>query len=145
MKIKKPYDLKIQSLNNKWHDKDEVLLHACFQCLVDYMEKEDPDELIEWDHSEAHKKAWEELVDLYHWWKNIRPFRLSILETTDIPDDYMEFVKSEEEYRQIVFNRDKYPWVDDVFDKSTEQESQWTEEDTINLKRLIDVREFMWT
>ncbi len=34
--------LKIKSLNDGWRDKDSVLLHACFQLLEDFVEDELP-------------------------------------------------------------------------------------------------------
>jgi hypothetical protein len=34
--------LKIDSLSDGWCDKDHVLLHACFQLLSDFVEKELP-------------------------------------------------------------------------------------------------------
>lgn len=35
--------LKINSLRGgRWHDRNEILLHAAFQLLVDYVEKEQP-------------------------------------------------------------------------------------------------------
>lgn len=32
--------LKIESLSDEWRDKDLILLHACFQLLKDFFEKE---------------------------------------------------------------------------------------------------------
>jgi hypothetical protein len=34
--------LKITTLDKGWHDKDEVLLHAAFQLLTDFLEQEQP-------------------------------------------------------------------------------------------------------
>ena len=62
--------LKIQTLDSRWHDKDNVMLHAAFQCLVDFIEKEKPDEIVDWEGtgSEAYT-AWNEMNVLYAWWK----------------------------------------------------------------------------
>ena len=38
--------LKIKTLEKGWHDKDEVLLHAAFQLLTDFVEQEKPEETI---------------------------------------------------------------------------------------------------
>jgi len=40
--------LKIQTLEKGWCDKDEVLLHAAFQLLVDFVEQEHPDKIVDW-------------------------------------------------------------------------------------------------
>lgn len=34
------YRLKIKTLRGGWHDRDQIMLHACFQILVDFVEKE---------------------------------------------------------------------------------------------------------
>ena len=44
--------LKITTLDKGWHDKDEVLLHAAFQLLADFVEKEQPEKIVDWDSDE---------------------------------------------------------------------------------------------
>lgn len=93
-------NLKIHSLDNTYIDKDEVMLHACFQLLVDYVVKEwdsgkseyfggyfDTKKVkkdltkdgyskshIKWEIAslEAQNKTTKEIWDLYNWWVNIR-------------------------------------------------------------------------
>jgi len=38
--------LKIATLDKGWHNKDEVLLHAAFQLLANFVEKEQPDKIV---------------------------------------------------------------------------------------------------
>lgn len=63
--------LKINSLPSvkeaPWQDRDYILFHACFQILVDFVEKEDGLKL--W----CDNKAVPTLRGLYDWWKNIEP------------------------------------------------------------------------
>jgi hypothetical protein len=75
--------LKIKSLPNRkiWVDKDEEMLHACFQLLVDYIEEEKGDTHCCY---ETHKDFVDELRFLYDWWK-VR----SIAETDSDEDDEM--------------------------------------------------------
>jgi len=47
--------LKIQTLEKGWHDKDEIFLHAAFQLLVDFVEREDPGKIVDWNSDESHK------------------------------------------------------------------------------------------
>ena len=47
--------LKISTLDKGWHDKDEVLLHAAFQLLADFVEGERPEKIVDWDFDEQHK------------------------------------------------------------------------------------------
>ena len=53
--------LKITTLDKGWHDKDEVLLHAAFQLLADFVEGERPEKIVDWDFDEQHKVAWAEI------------------------------------------------------------------------------------
>jgi hypothetical protein len=46
--------INISTLNRKWHDTDEVLLHAAFQLLVNFVEKERPDKVTDWSSDEEH-------------------------------------------------------------------------------------------
>ena len=67
--------LPIRTLKVGWHDKDEVMLHAAFQLLVDFVEQEQPDKYIAWDHDTNHRQAWKEIRSLYRWWTTTRPSR----------------------------------------------------------------------
>ena len=59
-------NLKIISLNKGWHDMDEIMLHACFQCVTNFVEKEDG---LNHANYEAHKTSMDEVKELYDWWK----------------------------------------------------------------------------
>jgi len=61
--------LKIESLPDDWRDKDDVILHACFQLLKDFVEKERKIiEQINWEHDAEAKDAKAEIDFLYSWW-----------------------------------------------------------------------------
>ena len=117
-----PYNvIKIKSLRRTWTDRDEVMLHACFQILVDFVEKEkpfewfgDPDKdfkdtkgLEEWEKQlHIDQGKWlKEVKTLYNWWKK----------------DYPAMVA-----------REDYEWFDYV---KTEK----------MLKRLMKIRVHLWT
>lgn len=62
-------NLKITTLptaKEAWIDRDMIMLHACFQLLVDFVEKEDG--LNHWSY-ESYKEPMDELRCLYDWWK----------------------------------------------------------------------------
>jgi hypothetical protein len=61
--------LKLQSIkkNNEWCDKDQVLLFACFQILVDFIEKEEPQKIVDYKSDKEHKRQWKELQTLYRY------------------------------------------------------------------------------
>lgn len=60
--------LKINSLPlaREWVDRDEIMLHACFQILEDCVEKEQVDNHCDY---EAHKEFVDEVRELYKWWQ----------------------------------------------------------------------------
>jgi hypothetical protein len=59
--------LKIETLPNSrsWIDRDFLMLHACFQIMKDFVEKENG--LTHCDY-ESNKKIIDELKTLYDWW-----------------------------------------------------------------------------
>ena len=63
MRILKIYSLPKTTI--KWVDRDEIMLHACFQILQDCMELE---ELSSHCNYEAHKDFVDEVRFLYDWW-----------------------------------------------------------------------------
>jgi hypothetical protein len=131
--------LKINTLHGRYHDKDEVILHAAFQCLINYVEIEKPKEIIDWSF---HPGIWEEIESLYQWWTVVRSARQTVLDSIDIPNDYMTVNKTT---GYIVFNDDKYPDVFEAIRTTNELEREWYEEDTNNLIRLIKIRGYLWT
>ena len=62
--------LKINSLpsvkESYWLDKDLIMIHSCFQLLVDFVEQECG---LEHCSYIAHKESVDELKYLYDWWK----------------------------------------------------------------------------
>jgi hypothetical protein len=60
--------LKIESLPSakEWIDRDEIMLHSCFQLLKDCVEKEKVD--TDRDY-EANKEFVDEVRFLYNWWE----------------------------------------------------------------------------
>ncbi|MEP6902787.1 MAG: hypothetical protein ABJA66_13630 [Actinomycetota bacterium] len=95
--------LKIESLPDGWRDKDDVILHACFQLLKNFVEQEkEIIEIIDWKQDKSTENAKAEIDFLYNWW----------LERFDKEDDLDE--------------------------KQYEEENQM-------LKRLIDIRKYLWT
>lgn len=95
--------LQIESLTENWCDKDVVILHACFQLLKDFVEKEkEIIEQIDWEDTKGKKEAKKEIDLLYNWWL-------------------------ERSQRENDLDQNQY------------------DEDNQMLKRLIDVRQHLWS
>jgi hypothetical protein len=139
--------LNIQTLEQGYYDRDAVLLHAAFQVLVDFIEKERPDKIIDWNDDQAHKQAWQEIRSLYDWWKNIRPTRRSPLDDKTLGHPPLKFKKlPESDNREVVMpNKKKYARYYQALKEDCKLEMKWLEEDQRNLHRLIDIRLFLWT
>lgn len=66
--------IRISTLGPTWHDRDDVLLHAAFQILTDFVDLEHP--FDHFDVANSHNRAeWEEILRLYAWWTVERPAR----------------------------------------------------------------------
>lgn len=85
--------LAIHTLGKGWRDRDEILLHAAFQILVDFVEKEEPGRIINWSHDETHRHVWKEVRELYRWWKEKRPTRKSLLDDEKLAIPPLRFKK----------------------------------------------------
>jgi hypothetical protein len=139
--------LKIHSLDHRWHDKDEVLLHAAFQLLVDFVEQEQPDRYINWNANTLHKHAWREINSLYRWWKDKRPTRRSPLDDKNLMMPPFKFKKipNSEMYQMIEPDKKKYAAYYRALRQHAQLEQEWYEEDQRKLHRLVEVRGFLWT
>lgn len=139
--------VRIATLEKGWHDTDELLLHASFQLLVDFIEKERPDQSIDWSWDETHRKTWKEIKRLYHWWKHVRPSRRSPLEDRKIkrPPFRTKKIAGSENLKLVPHDRKKYPEYYAALKLETRLERKWFEEDQRNLHGLVEVRKFLWT
>lgn len=123
--------LKIKTLDDDWYDSDELMLHAIMQILVDYMEKENPDEHIDWTSDEEHERAWHKLNFVYNWWTIDRPARHNPANDIEWDDDWFGG-NMPEEVKKIILN-------------GMELEKKWYREDTEMMQVVISIREYMWT
>jgi hypothetical protein len=138
--------LKITTLTRGWHDKDNVLLHAAFQLLVDFIEQEKPDRIVDWSADPAHAAAWKELRSLYRWWTRTRPARRSPFDDEDLKRPPIETrpVPGSEYVERIPYDPKDYAAYDAALKKEARLEQTWFEEDQRNLHRLVDVRPYLW-
>ncbi len=139
-------ELKIHTLKNGWYDKDEILLHAAFQLLVDFIETERPGR-IDWNAEKMHRQAWLEIKSLYKWWKQKRPVRHSPLDSKKLlkPPLKLKKIPGSELSQLVQPDRKKYAAYYRAMKKDARLEKQWYEEDQRNLHRLIEIRSFLWT
>lgn len=143
----KSLQLSIRTLRAGWHDKDQVMLHAAFQLLADFVEQESPDKHIDWSHDAVHRRAWKEIRNLHKWWTRIRPRRHSPLDDKKIAKPPLRFEKvAGTKLRRLVTpDKKKYGAYYRALRRDARLEHKWRSEDQRNLHRLINIREFLWT
>ena len=114
------------------------MLHAIFQVLVDFMEKEKPFEYVDWNSDEGHRKAAQTFKAAYLYWKVERPL----------------LDKKEKEYTSKAVKGcgvdDKgffysAPGSDKLIKKYWAIDRKRRNLDKKYIKALADVRMYMWT
>lgn len=128
--------VKVKTLPPTWQDRDKLLLHVNMQVLVDFIEGEDPFGLIDWTTSREQHRVRNKLAKIYYWWKYDRPNREDPLVDVEVPDSL--FPDEEEESPRAVAWRK-------ACRRLYELECQWDKEDQSMLKRLVNLRPWLWT
>ena len=137
-------------LKPAYYDKDALLLNACFALLVDYVELELPTcngvhkrsreagmEYLDWEinNTSGHQAESASVQKtLYLWWKDIRPTR----------------PEADAEYSALWDRRDSGEKIpNDVMMEAAQRggaiETQYYDEDSDMLKKLIEIRCSLWT
>jgi len=135
------YDLVRSGLNpGSWCDKVELMLYSNMQMLVDFVEKEKCFDVVLWE--DDHKVAGQTIKELYAWWKN-HPTRLK--EIDDMLSKWHDTAFDHSKPMLDQMNSEQSPEARVLFDELHKLEKALQEEEQENLKRLIDIRFFLWT
>ncbi len=139
--------VRIRSLPPTWTDRDEILIHGMFQVLSDYMEKEKPEDSIDWSWCSEHAHAWKEMQELYDWWNNVY-LKFDVWEEAPIREFEPTISTTSEGNRVSTYNHPseehRKGWEADwTRHKALEEdmERQLTE----NCIRLVKIRQYLWT
>jgi hypothetical protein len=137
--------VKPRTLNyHTWCDRDKLLVHTMFEILSQFIEKECSPGHVDWQSTNQHALARQELQTIYDWWYNV------YLKTADhCFDEYYNFM---EKHSNGNFIKDIEFDIPNGKEKSAElrhdaimKDRELAETLKSMLKRLIDVHEFMWT
>jgi hypothetical protein len=88
-------------------------------------------------------QAANEILELYNWWKYIRPIRPDAMKQSGW-SDYCEKTRLDDEFSPFSDNKDS-DMVKNILDKCNEIEKMYEDEDEQMLIRLIKVRNHLWT
>lgn len=138
----------VKTLPSTWVDRDHLLLHAAFQILVDFIEREDPVNTINiWYSDEwypSREAEWMELYGLYSWWiyeypnpqhdKTLEKYHA--IPSKEDDDNFFHSIyqnKQDEELAEQIFKQ--YMPESEAFDAKVDE----------NLAKLISLRGHLWT
>lgn len=125
--------LKIKSLGKGWRDKDSVLLHACFQLLSDFVEQEIPKfPHINWNVSADTNNT---IIKEVQFDDNATGAK-EPANTRDIKKEFEELYAWWQEWKKKDDTEKNSSFEEDHADYLKENEM---------LKKLIDLRMYMWT
>jgi len=138
------YDLIRTGLpKTSWCDKDYLMLYGMMSLLVDYVEKEECFENLDWDCTPDHKNAANEIKEIYDWWKNYKIREEQISSQLDTWHD--EFSKRSGDGIGK-FNNSKASDKEDIeSEKLHKMEADLFKEEDEMLIRLIKIRHYLWT
>jgi hypothetical protein len=144
------YSLKIKTLKRGWQDRDNLILHAAFQCLADFVEEEMFHKVAGWARPDDPEEAakYDEILGLYNWWTKARPARKDPLHDESIPrpaDVERWACQPDGSSLLLPIDSAKYPEYVQALEDSSRLDDEWKAEDQKNLHRLIDLRFYLWT
>lgn len=134
--------LKVKTLSPTWIDRDNLLVHAMFQILTDFFEKEKPLGHFDIDHS-PNKSEWMELHTIYKWWHDIGKNFDSVYDYDTIEHSQFEWKSIENGNFELITNysQDEKDYWNQVHKREEDFEKQLTH----NLKRLVELKGMLWT
>lgn len=90
-------------------------------------------------------KAAQEILDLYKWWKEVRPNRPDPYDASGLTEYYDKKRKDDDDYLWSLISDTKDDGWKQLSDECHRLEQHYEDEDTLMMKRLIDVRKSLWT
>jgi len=139
-----------------YSDVTERLIHANFCLLSEFVEKERPFESTDWSTDNGHIHAAKEIKELYYWWKNVYP---NYDKNDPINQPHVKCPEHISNVMQVDSDGDpelysytkqfQDPKDEDIWHKacldSHAYEERTQQEIQINLMRLIQIRQYLWT
>jgi hypothetical protein len=141
--FKKYYLIDTKLPRDSWLDSDSKILYGMMNILVDYVEKEDALNFINWDATEDHKKVKEEIVAIKSWWENYENRQKEIEQALD--DWYEERIGGENDDPIKCINKTPTKKEINLHEHLNSLEKKLNEEEEEMLIRLIKIRNYLWT
>ena len=138
--------IKPKTLKPDYHNQYDLILHASFHVLIEFVEYEEEFGMVDWRATPEHSEFWDEAHRLVYWWKHIRPFQEDWLER-DYPYPPGP-IEAKDNEMWVIY--DKYRCTDEYKEWSRiskirqEHEIQFEKTDESYLIRLAKIRMFLW-
>lgn len=133
----------IKTLPSTWVDRDNLMVHALFGILDDFVNKEKPDLIVDWDSDPEHRQARDKMDELINWWKNIYlkfdawsdvkldyDYKNSLIKTQDDPVIYTMKPMSPKDRKRIK----------NIIKKENEMEEELNQK----LIEILSIRKYLW-
>lgn len=124
---------KLNGVTYGWEEVDHQMMYACFKLLVDYVEKQRPFDLIDFQTEEINKALGKEILDLYGWWTVTRP-----QERQDLAAAWSKLPRPQFDENGRWSPR---PEARELVDRNRDLDAK----DDEMLMRLVKVRRHLWT
>jgi len=156
-------DLRTKKYRYGWMDQDWRMFHACFNCLVEFVEKEDGLGMLEyqieaWQNdknctpeeqeklAKEAKELFEEVKCLYEWWKEGREKEENEIDhLCDGIDMSIKFLENPDLPEGCVEWDNSHYRDNPVFLEYCRRHDEFKNNDDVMLDRLMKVRKYLWT
>lgn len=124
---------KLNGVTYGWEEVDHQMMYACFKLLVDYVEKQRPFGIIDFDDNEDSSALKKEILDLYGWWTVTRP-----KEREEVAEGWGKIPKFRFD-ANVVWR--PHPEAAELLKRNKELDDK----DDEMLSRLVRIRRSLWT
>lgn len=130
-----------------WYDRCAILLLANFNILVDYIENERPGDIIDWGYCPESMATWDEINELYNWWKTGRKLEHQACDALlhNMNFDWDSWWEPHPTNPNLMSMKELEPEVRTKFDLYGAESDRLEKKDEEMLIRLIKVRMHLWT
>lgn len=131
-----------------WWDTDTRMLYGMMALLAEFVEKEKPEDTIDWDYDSDHAKTRDEFTTIYKWWKEY-PMRQE--EISDLLSKWHDC-----KFGKEGIGKYSGDWVAKLNEPDTEEarklfsdlsiaEEKLENDEQDMLTRLVKIRRYLWT
>jgi hypothetical protein len=132
--------IKPKSLNIGYNDARDLVLHTNMQILKDFYEFQiSPKGHINWDYDEEHRQIFATIKEILTWWRKYLIYKKNLYACVpadiEIPKNVLWLLSNADERCKAY-----YDWLDE----QSRIELELEQEEDVMLKKLIDIRVYLW-